>query len=34
MYHPTEMANAVTPTSWVYSLYTYTPLNQTQRDIT
>ena len=26
------MANAVTPTSWFHSLYTYTPLNQTQRD--
>ena len=32
MYHPTEMANAVTPTSWFYSLYTQTPLNQSQRD--
>ena len=32
MHHPTEMANAVTPTSWFYSLYTHTPLNQTQRD--
>ena len=32
MYHPTEMANAVTPISWFYSLYTHTPLNQTQRD--
>ena len=31
MYHPTEMANAVTPTSWFYSLYTQTPSNQTQR---
>ena len=25
MYHPTEMANAVTPTSWFYTLYVYTP---------
>ena len=32
MYHPTEMANAVTPTSWFYSLYTHTPSNQNQRD--
>ena len=24
MYHPTEMANALTPTSWFYSLYTHT----------
>ena len=32
MYHPTEMTNAVTPTSWFYSLYTHTPSNQTQRD--
>ena len=30
MYHPTERANAVTPTSWFYSLYTHTSLNQTQ----
>ena len=32
MYHPTEMANAVTPTSWFYSLFTHTPSNQIQRD--
>ena len=32
MYHPTEMANAVTSTSWFYSLYTHTPPNQIQRD--
>ena len=31
-YHPTEMVNAVTPTSWFYSLYTHTPSNKTQRD--
>ena len=29
MYHPTEMANALTPTSWFYSLYTHTSSNQT-----
>ena len=28
MYHSTEMANALTPTSWFYSLYTHTPINQ------
>ena len=33
MYHPTEMTNAVTPTSWFYSLYTDTPSNQIQRTI-
>ena len=32
MYHPTEMTNAVTPTSWFYSLYVHTPSNQIQRD--
>ena len=32
MYHPTEMANALTPTSWFYSLYTHTPSNQDHRD--
>ena len=32
MYHPTEMANVVTPTNWFYPLYTHTPTNQTQRD--
>ena len=31
MYHPTELANAVTPTSWFYSLYTHTPPNQIQQ---
>ena len=32
MYHPTEMANAVTLTSWFYYLDTHTPPNQFQRD--
>ena len=32
MYLPTVMVNAVTPTSWFFSLYTHSPLNQTQRD--
>ena len=32
MYHPTELTNAVTPTSWFSSLYTHTPSNQIQRD--
>ena len=32
MYHPTEMANALTHTSWFYSLYTHASPNQTQRD--
>ena len=32
MYHPIEMANAVTPTSWFYSLYIHTPSYQSQRD--
>ena len=32
MYHPTEMANAFTPTSWFYSLYTHTSSNQNHRD--
>ena len=32
MYHPTGMANAVTPTSWFYSLHIHTPSNQNQRD--
>ena len=31
MYHPTAMANAVTPTSWIYTLYVHTP-SITQRD--
>ena len=25
MYHPTETANAITPTSWFYQLYVHTP---------
>ena len=32
MYHPTEIANALTPTSWFYSLYTHTSSNQNHRD--
>ena len=32
MYHPTEMANASTPTSWFYSLYTHASPKQNQRD--
>ena len=32
MYHLIEMANAVTPTSWFYTLYLHTPSNQIQRD--
>ena len=32
MYHPTAMANAVTPTSWFYTLYFHTPSSITQRD--
>ena len=32
MYHPTEMANAVTPTNWPYSSYTHTPSNQIQHN--
>ena len=32
MYHPTAMANAVTPTSWFYTLYVHTPSSITQRD--
>ena len=32
MYHPTEMANTVTPTSWFYSLDIHTPSNEIQRD--
>ena len=31
MYHPTAMANAVTPTSWFYTLYVHTPSSITQR---
>ena len=33
MYHTTAMANAVTPTSWFYTLYVHTPSSITQRDI-
>ena len=32
MYHPTEMANALTPTSWFYSLNTHASSHQNQRD--
>ena len=32
MYHPTAMANAVTPTSWFYTLYVHTPSSITQGD--
>ena len=32
MYHPAAMANAVTPTSWFYTLYVHTPSSITQRD--
>ena len=32
MFHPTAMANAVTPTSWFYTLYVHTPSSITQRD--
>ena len=32
MYHLREMANALTPTSWFYSLYTHASPNQNQRD--
>ena len=32
MYHPTEMANALTPTSWFYSLYTNASPHQNQLD--
>ena len=31
MYHPTAMANAVTPTSWFYTLYVHTPSSIAQR---
>ena len=30
--HPTAMANAVTPTSWFYTLYVHTPSSITQKD--
>ena len=32
MYHPTEMANALTPTSLFYSKYRHNRPNPTQRD--
>ena len=32
MYHPTEMANALTPTSWFYSLYLHTPERYNDND--
>ena len=32
IYHPTAMANAVTPTSWFYTLYVHTPSSIVQRD--
>ena len=32
MYHPTGMANAVTPTSWFYTLYVHTPSCIVQKD--
>ena len=32
MYYPTEMANAVTTTSWFYTLYVHTPSCLIQRD--
>ena len=32
MYHPTAMANAVTPTSWFCTLYVLTPSSIVQRD--
>ena len=32
MYHPTAMANAVTPTSWFYTLYVHTPSSIVQRE--
>ena len=32
MYHPTEMANALTPTSWFYSLYLDTPERYNDND--
>ena len=32
MYHPTAMANAVTPTSWFHTLYVHTPSSIAQRD--
>ena len=32
IYHPTAMANAVTATSWFYTLYVHTPSSIVQRD--
>ena len=32
MYHPTAMANAVTPTSWIYDIYVHTPSSIVQKD--
>ena len=32
IYHPTAIANAVTPTSWFYPLYVHTPSSIVQRD--
>ena len=32
MYHPTAMANDVTPTSWVYTLYVHTPSSIVLKD--
>ena len=32
MYHSTEMANALTPTSWFYSLYLHTPERHNDND--
>ena len=32
MYHPTAMANGVTPTSWFYTLYVHTPSSRVQKD--
>ena len=31
LYHPTAMANAVTPTSWFYTLYVHTPSSILQK---
>ena len=30
--HPTAMANAVTPTSWFYTVHVHTPSSIAQRD--
>ena len=32
IYHPTAVANAVTPTSWFYTLYVHTPSSIVQKD--